>query len=97
MRIYDMDTKQYVDFCKVENPITKVEQLSHALYCYENEVFDIIYDKAQPALRAHVKSFGEEFLNKMECNFCTLHLEQQELQQGYIKQKKTQKNRLGHS
>ncbi len=64
MRIYDMDTKQYVDFCKVENPITKVEQLSHALYCYENEVFDIIYDKAQPALRAHVKSFGEEFLKQ---------------------------------
>ena len=69
MRIYDMDKKCYAEIAKVENPTTKVEQLSHALYCYENEIFDVIYDKAQPALKAHVESFGEEFLKQDEMQF----------------------------
>ena len=69
MKIYDMDNKCFVNITKIENPTTKVEQLSDALYCYENEIFDVIYDKAQPALKAHVESFGEEFLKQNEMQF----------------------------
>ena len=69
MRIYDMDTKCYVEVAKIENPTTKVEQLSDALYCYTNEIFDVIYDKSQPALKAHVESFGEDFLKQDEMQF----------------------------
>jgi acyl-coenzyme A synthetase/AMP-(fatty) acid ligase len=64
-----MDNKCYVEVAKVENPTTKVEQLSDALYCYENEIFDVIYDKSQPALKAHVESFGEDFLKQDEMQF----------------------------
>ena len=69
MKIYDMDKKRYVEIVNVENPISKVEQLSRALYCYENEIFDVIYDKAQPALKAHVELFGEDFLKQDEMQF----------------------------
>ncbi len=69
MRIYDMDKKCYVEVAKVENPTTKVEQLSDAMYCYKHGIFDIIYDKSQPALRAHVESFGEDFLKQDEMQF----------------------------
>jgi len=69
MKIYDMDKKCYVDIAHIKNPTTKVEQLSEALYCYENEIFDIIYDKAQPALKAHVESFSEDFLKQVEMQF----------------------------
>ena len=69
MRIYDMDKKCYVEVAKVENPKTKVEQLSTALYCYNNEIFDVIYDKSQPALKSYVESFGKEFLKQDEMQF----------------------------
>lgn len=69
MRIYDMDKKCYVEITQIDNPTTKVEQLSDAIYCYKNEIFDVIYDKSQPALKAHVESFGEDFLKQDEMQF----------------------------
>lgn len=69
MRIYDMDKKCYVAVQKVENPVTKVEQLSEALYCYKNEIFTLVYDKSQPALKAHVESFAKEYLEQKSMQF----------------------------
>ena len=69
MRIYDMDKKCYVEIQNIENPTRKVEQLSQALYCYENEIFTLIYDKSQPALRDHVASFGEGYLKQDNMQF----------------------------
>jgi len=64
MKIYDMDEKCYVDIAKVENPTTKVEQLSDALYCFENNIFDVIYDKSQPALVKYINSLDENILKQ---------------------------------
>ena len=62
MKIYDMDKKCYVDIAEVKNPASKVEQLSQALYCFENGIFEVIYDKSQPALDRYVKSLDEKVL-----------------------------------
>jgi len=64
MRIYDMDKKCYLDIAKVENPTTKVEQLSDALYCFENDIFDVIYDKSQPALVKYINSLDQNILQQ---------------------------------
>lgn len=64
MKIYDMDKKCFVEVAKIDNPSTKVEQLSHAIYCYENDIFDIIYDKSQPSLKTFVESLDEDILNQ---------------------------------
>lgn len=64
MRIYDMDKKCYVDIAKIENPTTKVEQLSDALYCFENDIFDVIYDKSQPALVKYINSLDQNILKQ---------------------------------
>ncbi len=62
MRIYDMDNRCYRDIEEVKNPTSKVEQLSQALYCFENDIFDVIYDKSQPALVKYIDSLGIENL-----------------------------------
>ncbi len=64
MKIYDMDKKCFVEVAKVDNPSTKVEQLSHALYCYENNIFDIIYDKSQPSLKSYVEGLDQDMLTQ---------------------------------
>ena len=64
MKIYDMDKKCFVGVEKVDNPSTKVEQLSHALYCYEHDIFDIIYDKSQPSLKSFVEGLDQEMLTQ---------------------------------
>ena len=64
MRIYDMDKECYVEVKKVENPTSKVEQLSQALYCFENGIFDIIYDKSQPALVKYINSLDQDLLRQ---------------------------------
>ena len=64
MKIFDMDTKSYVEIQKLQNPSTKVEQLSHALYCYQNGIFDVIYDKSQPSLQKYVNSLDSKVLNQ---------------------------------
>ncbi len=69
MKIYDMDKKCYVDIKKVKNPTTKIEQLSHALYCFENGIFEIIYDRSQPALDKYVKSLDEKILYQDDMQF----------------------------
>jgi len=64
MKIYDMDKKCYVNIVKVENPTTKVEQLSDALYCFKNDIFDVIYDKSQPALVKYINSLDQNILKQ---------------------------------
>jgi len=59
-----MDKKCFVGVEKVDNPSTKVEQLSHALYCYEHDIFDIIYDKSQPSLKSFVEGLDQEMLTQ---------------------------------
>ena len=62
MKIYDMDNKCYIDIKEVKNPKTKVEQLSHVLHCFENDIFEVIYDKSQPALVKYIKSLNKDLL-----------------------------------
>ncbi len=69
MKIYDMDKKSYVEVQRVENPSTKVEQLADALYCYENDIFDIIYDKSQPSLKSYVEGLDQNLLTQNEMQF----------------------------
>jgi len=64
MKIYDMDKKCYVNIVKVKNPTTKVEQLSDALYCFKNDIFDVIYDKSQPALVKYINSLDQNILKQ---------------------------------
>ena len=64
MKIYDMDKKFYLDIKEIKNPRTKVEQLSHALYCFENDIFDVIYDKSQPALVKYINSLDQNMLKQ---------------------------------
>ncbi len=62
MKIYDMDNKCYVDIKEVKNPKTKVEQLSHVLHCFENDIFEVVYDKSQPALVKYIESLDQGLL-----------------------------------
>lgn len=62
MKIYDMDNKCYVEVAKQDNPTTKVEQLSDAIYHYKNSKFKIVYDKSQPALNNYVDSLDSDML-----------------------------------
>jgi acyl-coenzyme A synthetase/AMP-(fatty) acid ligase len=64
MKIYDMDNKCYVPIQRVKNRSTKVEQLSDALYCFENDIFDVIYDKSQPSLDKYVKEQDQSIINQ---------------------------------
>jgi acyl-coenzyme A synthetase/AMP-(fatty) acid ligase len=64
MKIYDMDRAVYQDIKKIDNPITKVQQLSNALYCYEHNIFSIIYDKTQPSLKSYVQSLDDTVLKQ---------------------------------
>ncbi|NOX15417.1 MAG: acyl--CoA ligase [Epsilonproteobacteria bacterium] len=62
MKIYDMDNKCYVNTKEIKNPKTKIEQLSHVLYCFENDIFDVVYDKSQPALVKYINSLNQDIL-----------------------------------
>jgi len=62
MKIFDMDKKEYVEIQKFDNPLRKVEQLSDALYCFKNDIFDVIYDKSQPALVKYIDSLDKDML-----------------------------------
>jgi len=64
MKIYDMDKKEYVEIQKFQNPSTKVEQLSDALYCFKNDIFDVIYDKSQPSLVKYINSLDQGMLKQ---------------------------------
>ncbi len=64
MKIYDMDNKCYVNIQEFKEPKTKVELLSHALHCYQNDKFEIIYDKSQPSLKEYVESLDSQMLKQ---------------------------------
>ena len=64
MKIYDMDKNCFVEIEKVEKPTTKVEQLSDALYCFKNDIFDVIYDKSQPALVKYINALDQNILQQ---------------------------------
>jgi len=69
MKIYDMDKKCYVDIKKIDNPVSKVEQLSNSLYCFENDIFTVVYDKSQPFLVKYIDSLDENILNQEGMQF----------------------------
>jgi len=64
MKIFDMDKKEYLKIQKFDNAKRKVEQLSDALYCFENGIFDVIYDKSQPALVRYINSLDQDMLKQ---------------------------------
>ncbi|RRS30000.1 MAG: hypothetical protein P794_09295 [Epsilonproteobacteria bacterium (ex Lamellibrachia satsuma)] len=63
MRIYDMDKKCYTEIQKHDNPLTKIEQLSDAMYCYKNSMFKMVYDATQPALVSYINSLDTNILD----------------------------------
>jgi acyl-coenzyme A synthetase/AMP-(fatty) acid ligase len=69
MKIYDMDKKSYLEIQRFENPSTKVEQLSDALYCFKNGIFDLIYDRSQPSLVKYINSLDKEILKQSDFQF----------------------------
>jgi len=64
MQIYDMDRKCYVDIKEIENPTSKMEQLSHVLYCFNHDIFEVIYDKSQPALVKYIESLDKKIFRQ---------------------------------
>lgn len=73
MKIYDMDKKFYVDIVKYDDPTTKTEQLADAMYHYKNDMFKIVYDRSQPALKKYIDGLDEALLQeeKMQWLFFT--------------------------
>ena len=69
MKIYDMDKECYKKIVKIDNPLTKVEQLCDALYCYEHNIFNIIYDKSQPSLKSFVQNLDQKILNQNDMQY----------------------------
>jgi len=69
MKIYDMDKKCYIEVQKIDNASSKIEQLSDALYCFENGIFSIIYDKSQPFLVEYIKSLDQSILHQEDMQF----------------------------
>ncbi|MEA1917905.1 MAG: class I adenylate-forming enzyme family protein [Campylobacterota bacterium] len=59
MKILNLDTNSYEVVRKIESPQTKIEQLLHLLYCYENSIYETLYDKNQPILKSYVQSLKE--------------------------------------
>jgi len=62
MKIFDMDTKEYLAIQRFDQPQKKVQQLSDALYHFENDIFDMIYDRSQPALVKYIDSLDKKML-----------------------------------
>jgi len=73
MKIYDIDKRSYVDIVKYDDPETKAEQLADALYCYEHNIFKVVYDRSQPALKKYIASLDDTLLQeeKMQWLFFT--------------------------
>ena len=69
MKIFDMDRKKYLEIQKFDNAERKVEQLSDALYCFKNSIFDIIYDKSQPSLVKYINSLDQNMLKQDDFQF----------------------------
>ena len=69
MKIYDMDKQVYTEIKKIQNPKTKVEQLCDALYCYENNIFSVIYDRSQPSLKTYVESLDADKLKQDDMQY----------------------------
>ena len=64
MKIFDLDKNCYTKIEHIKHPKTKVEQLSDALYHYENNQFKVIYDQSQPSLDAYVKTLDATVLDE---------------------------------
>ncbi len=73
MRIYDIDKKCYVDIVKYDDPATKAEQLADSLYCYQHNIFKVVYDQSQPALKSYIATLDNALLHeeKMQWLFFT--------------------------
>ena len=73
MRIYDIDKKCYVDIVKYDDPATKAEQLADSLYCYQHNIFKVVYDQSQPALKSYIATLDNTLLHeeKMQWLFFT--------------------------
>ena len=59
-----MDKKCYMDIKKFKNPTSKVEQLSHVLHCFNNDIFEVVYDKSQPALVKYIDSLDKKIFRQ---------------------------------
>lgn len=73
MRIYDIDKKCYVDIVKYDDPTTKAEQLADSLYCYQHNIFKVVYDQSQQALKSYIATLDNALLHeeKMQWLFFT--------------------------
>ena len=73
MKIFNIDTGQYERPRAIPNASTKIERLIHALYCYQNNIFEVLYDKTQPSLKKYVENFERDYieLDNMQFLFFT--------------------------
>jgi len=73
MKIYDIDKKSYVDIARYDDPATKAEQLADSLYCYQHNIFKVVYDQSQPALKKYIDTLDNALIQeeKMQWLFFT--------------------------
>ena len=69
MKIFNIDTNSYETIRPIPDASTKIERLVHAIDCYENENFEVLYDKTQPSLKAYVENFDKEYINQEDMQF----------------------------
>lgn len=62
MKVFDIDTQSFKKIEKIEDASTKIERLIHAIYCYKNNMFEVLYDKTQPTLKHYVEEFDADLL-----------------------------------
>ncbi|MCF6330660.1 MAG: AMP-binding protein [Sulfurimonas sp.] len=69
MKIFDIDKQNFIKIEKIEDASTKVQRLSHAIYCYKNNIFEVLYDKTQPALKSYVENLNKDTLYQDDMQF----------------------------
>ena len=62
MKIFDIDKQSFVQIRKIDDASSKIERLTHAIYCYKNNLFEALYDKSQPSLKEYVDSLEQSKL-----------------------------------
>ncbi|QFR50207.1 acyl--CoA ligase [Sulfurimonas lithotrophica] len=69
MKIFNIDTQSYEKIRPIPDASTKIERLVHAIYCYENEIFEVLYDKTQPSLKKYVENFDRDYITQEGMQF----------------------------
>jgi len=69
MKIFDIDKQSFVEIRKIADASTKIDRLTHAIYCYKNGIFEALYDKTQPSLKKYVDELDQNKLYLQDMQF----------------------------